>query len=158
MSYSIDKSALVPLLAKCLLRHGSVEAMQEYMDNVSKKGGDATITDEFIATYEIGKYEERKEMTLAAYQKAMKAACMALNEADDRLREQRKLIPIPHENKVIEWLKNKKVLASIAWVVFIAITVWLDEEVRISEILLSTMVVAATFILSLVLMGKIKPQ
>jgi hypothetical protein len=158
MSYSIDKSALVPLLAKCLLRHGSVEAMQEYMDNVSKKGGDATVTEEFIATYEIGKYEEREKMTLAAYKKAIKAACMALDEADEKLSAQEKIILTQRENKVVEWLKNKRVLASIAWVVFIAITVWLDEEVGTSSLLLSTMVVAATFILSLVLMGKIKPK
>ena len=84
MAYSVSQSDLVPMLAKCLLKHGSLAAVENYPDQVSEQGGDATICAEFIALHEIRKTSNPEDLIRAAYDKAIHAATRALRDADNK--------------------------------------------------------------------------
>lgn len=66
MSYRNSPDALVPMLAKCLVRHGSMEAIENYIRDFEKGGGDATVCPEFIATHEISRRSDREQMIAEA--------------------------------------------------------------------------------------------
>lgn len=74
MSYQISPDALVPLLARCLVKHGSMEAIHNHIRDFERNGGgDATVCPEFIATNEISRRADRDAMIAAAMALAEKA-------------------------------------------------------------------------------------
>ena len=104
MSYRISPDAVVPLLARCLVTHGSMEYIQNYITEYSQKGlGDATVIPEFIATYEISKI--RDSATLIAQAQAM---------ADEAIETTRAESVGPREKELHEaLLRMKKVDPSV---------------------------------------------
>ena len=104
MSYRISPDAVVPLLARCLVTHGSMEAIQNYITEYSQKGlGDATVIPEFIATYEISKV--RDSATLIAQAQTM---------ADEVIEKTRAESVGPREKELHEaLLRMKKVDPSV---------------------------------------------
>jgi hypothetical protein len=104
MSSRISPDAVVPLLARCLVTHGSMEAIQNYITEYSQKGlGDANVIPEFIATYEISKM--RDSATLIAHAQAM---------ADEAIEKTRAESVGPREKELHEaLLRMKKVDPSV---------------------------------------------
>ena|GEM_PF-6979730 len=73
MSYQIEYNQLVTLLARCLVQHGSMEKINEYIDQTSKAGGiDVTVTPEFVSTYEISLRSDRDALIAEAKKLAAK--------------------------------------------------------------------------------------
>jgi hypothetical protein len=74
MSYQIPPDALVPLLARCLVKHGSMEAIHAHIRDLERSGsGDATVTPEFIATNGISRRVDGDSMIAEAMALAEKA-------------------------------------------------------------------------------------
>ncbi len=146
MAYSFSKSDLVPMLAKCLLKHGSLEAVKSYPAQVRNQGGDATVCAEFIALNEIMKSENPNDLIHASYEKAIQAAADALREADAKnlkSGDEESLCSSARHDKGRAWL-----IPSIAWLVLAGISIWLEDE-GASPILLASIVVSAAYLLGI---------
>jgi hypothetical protein len=144
MAYSVSQSDLVPMLAKCLLRHGSLAAVEDYPEQVSKQGGDATVCAEFISLYEIRRTANPEEMIRAAYEKAIQAATGALRDADSKTpKEGVHLAPssLVRQRKKPAWL-----IPAIAWLVLAGLCIWLEDEGS-SPILLASIVASAAYLI-----------
>lgn len=144
MAYSVSQSDLVPMLAKCLLRHGSLAAVENYPDQVSKQGGDATVCAEFIALYEIRRSANPEDMIRAAYEKAIQAATAALRDADSKTAKAGVESPPPssdRQGKRPTWL-----IHAIGWLVLAGLCVWLEDEGS-SPVLLASIVASAAYLI-----------
>lgn len=144
MAYSVSQSDLVPMLAKCLLRHGSLTAVENYPDQVSKRGGDATVCAEFIALYEIRMTANPEDMIRAAYEKAIQAATIALRNADSKTPKAgwaEALSTSVRQGKSPAWL-----ISAVAWLVLAGLCIWLEDKGS-SPILLASIVASATYLL-----------
>jgi len=98
MSYQVSPDALVPMLARCLVKHGSMEAIQDYIRDFEKNGGgDATVCQEFIATYEISMMSDRA---------ARIAQAQAM--AEDAIEKSRAETAGPREKELYEALQRMK--------------------------------------------------
>jgi hypothetical protein len=62
MAYRVTKEQIVQILAQCLYKHGSMEAVIAYIDEYAKTGNDATVCAEFIATNDLWRYDDKEEM------------------------------------------------------------------------------------------------
>lgn len=144
MAYSVSQSDLVPMLAKCLLRHGSLEAVERYPDEVRAQGGDATVCAEFIALHEIRRTSNSEDMIRAAYEKAIQAATGALRDADAKS-PKTVVVGLPsstdRQGKRPTWL-----IPAVAWLVLAGLCIWLEDEGS-SPILLASIVASAAYLL-----------
>lgn len=144
MAYSASQSDLVPMLAKCLLKHGSREAVESYPEQVGNQGADATVCDEFIALYEIRRRSNSEDLIRAAYEKAIQAATGALRNADAKSTKAGTVVPpysIVRQGKSSTWL-----IPAVAWLVLAGLCVWLEDE-GTSPILLASIVASAAYLL-----------
>jgi hypothetical protein len=132
------------MLAKCLLRHGSLAAVEDYPEQVSKQGGDATVCAEFISLYEIRRTANPEDMIRAAYEKAIQAATAALRDADSKTPKTGvEVAPFlsVRQGKRPTWL-----IPAIAWLVIAGLCVWLEDEGS-SPILLASIVASAAYLI-----------
>jgi len=98
MSYHINSDKLVPALAHCLMQHGSMLAIQNYIRDYERNGGsDVTVCLEFMVTNGISGRPNRE---------AMIAEAMAL--AEELLEESRVESAGAHEKQLYEALKRMK--------------------------------------------------
>ena len=141
MAYSVSQSDLVPMLAKCLLRHGSMEAVERYPDKVSKKGRDATVCPEFIALHEIRRSDNSRDLIQAAYEKAIQAATGALKEADAKRPAATQKIESYRASRQRTW-----VVPAITWLLVVGVSIWLEDE-GTSPLLLASIVASAAYLL-----------
>lgn len=137
MSYSTDKESLVPLLGKCLLKHGSLKNVEEYPQKVRESGGDATVCSEFIALHEIRRYSESDEMIQSAFEVALAASRKALKEKDQ--------LSSPEPSEEINREKFP-FLAATLWV-FIVIAALYFEDESVSPLLLSSIVLSGSYMI-----------
>ncbi|MDA7930124.1 hypothetical protein N9B63_04735 [Akkermansiaceae bacterium] len=139
MAYSISKESLVPLLTRCLIRHGSIEAIQSYPASVSKEGRDATVCDEFIVMNEIRRYEDSEDMIRQAYEKVITASKSALDKADAEIKE------LTERQAEIEGNTAVRPLwfYVLGWAVVVGVAAWMDEE-NFSATLAASVVLAGT--------------
>ena len=144
MAYSVSQSDLVPMLAKCLLRHGSLAAVESYPELVSKQGGDATVCAEFIALYEIRRTANPEDMIRAAYEKAIQAATGALRDADSKA--PKKGVEVAPSLSVRQGKRPTWLFPAIAWVAIAGLCVWLEDEGS-SPILLASIVASAAYLI-----------
>ncbi len=144
MAYSVSQADLVPMLAKCLLRHGSLEAVERYPDKVREQGGDATVCAEFIALNEIRRTSNSEDMIRAAYEKAIQAATGALRDADAKS-PKTVVVGTPsstdRQGKRPTWL-----IPAGAWLALAGLCIWLEDEGS-SPILLASIVASAAYLL-----------
>jgi hypothetical protein len=146
MAYFAPKESLVPLLARCIIKHGTIKAIRDYPSTVSDRGGDATVTDEFIALNEIRRYEDSNEMIQAAFENALSACMAALDKAGQ---ENKELSNRPQNN-----VKQKQPVNPffpywkhiLLWCGVIGIGAWMDEE-NFSATLAASVVIAGTGLL-----------
>jgi hypothetical protein len=132
------------MLAKCLLRHGSLEAVESYPEQVRNQGGDATVCAEFIALHEIRRRANPDDMIRAAYEKAIQAATGALRDADAQpTKSGTKGSPdsIVRQTNKPAWL-----VPAVAWLALAGLCVWLEDEGS-SPTLLATIVVSAAYLI-----------
>ena len=144
MAYSVSQSDLVPMLAKCLLRHGSLDAVESYPEQVRNQGGDATVCAEFIALYEIRRTSNPEDLIRAAYEKAILAATGALRDADAKAAKA-VAVGTPtstvRQGKKLTWL-----IPAVAWLVLSGLCIYLEDKGS-SPILLASIVASAAYLL-----------
>jgi hypothetical protein len=133
------------MLAKCLLRHGSLTAVENYPEQVSKQGGDATICAEFIALYEIRRTANPEDMIRAAYEKAIQAATGALRDADAKA----PTAVGPPSSPVREGKRPAWLIPVIAWLGLAGICIWLEDEGS-SPVLLASIVASAAYLIGVI--------
>ena len=121
MAYSVSQSDLVPMLAKCLLRHGSLAAVENYPEQVRNQGGDATVCAEFMALHEIRRTSNPEELIRAAYEKAIQAATGALRDAD--VKSSKEVTPVVRQAKRPVWL-----IPLVAWLIIAGLSIWLERR------------------------------
>ncbi|MEP3212108.1 MAG: hypothetical protein ABJQ29_02845 [Luteolibacter sp.] len=143
MAYSVSKEALVPMLTRCIVRHGTLKAIGDYPDIVRERGEDATVTEEFIALNEIRKHNDSEEMIRAAFERAILAYTGALDKADKEIKE---LNNRPQDNAIQKpasppFIPNLKYI--VLWFAVIGIGAWMDEE-NFSATLAASVVIAGT--------------
>lgn len=140
MAYSISKERLVPLLTKCLIRHGSIEAIQSYPASVTKeRRGDATVCDEFIVMNEIRRYEDSEDMIRQAYERVITASKSALDKADAEIKElTERQAEIEGNAAVRPWW-----FYALGWAIVVGVAAWMDEE-NFSATLAASVVLAGT--------------
>jgi hypothetical protein len=143
MAYRISKEALVPLLAKCIIRHGTLKNVSEYPAKVSESGGDATVTEEFIALREIRRYEDSDEMIRSAYEKALVACQSAIEQAEEEISDLKNRLPNKPDNIKRSFLEIPNLRYIILWFGVVAIAAWMDEE-NFSATLAAAVVIAGT--------------
>ena len=143
MAYSVSQSDLVPMLAKCLLRHGSLAAVENYPEQVRNQGGDATVCAEFMALHEIRRTSNPEELIRAAYEKAIQAATGALRDAD--VKSSKEVTPVVRQAKRPVWL-----IPLVAWLIIAGLSIWLEDE-GTSPILLASIVASAAYLLGVVI-------
>lgn len=146
MSYRVSKEALVPMLAKCIIRHGTLNAIEKYLSKVSERGGDATVTEEFIALNEIRGYENSNEMIQSAFEKAVIACQSALDKADLEISDLKSRIPDVNNQKGRTYLGIPNLPYIIAWLGVVGIAAWMDEK-NFSATLAAAVVLAGTGLL-----------
>lgn len=144
MAYSVSQSDLVPMLAKCLLRHGSLEAVESYPEQVRNQGGDATVCAEFIALHEIRRTSNPEDLIRAAYDKAIQAATGALRDADAK--SLKAVAAGPPSSTVGQGKMPTWLIPAVAWLVLSGLCLWLEDEGS-SPILLASIVASATYLL-----------
>ena len=131
------------MLAKCIIRHGTIEAINAYPNKVREKGGDATVTEEFIALYEIRKCDNANEMIRNAFEKAVLALMGTLDKADKEIKELRSLV----ENQTAQRRRRIPVIPNLKYILLwcgvIGIATWMDSK-NFSATLASTIVIAGT--------------
>lgn len=157
MAYTVSQADLVPMLAKCLLRHGSLEAVQSYPEQVRSQGGDSTVCAEFIALHEIKRTSNPEELIRAAYEKAIQAATGALRDADAKAEAVGPPSSTVRQSKRPTWL-----LPAVAWLILTGLCIWLEDEGS-SPILLASIVASAAYLLGVSItirrkMGENKPK
>jgi hypothetical protein len=144
MAYSVSQADLVPMLAKCLLRHGSLEAVQSYPDQVSSQGGDATVCAEFIALHEIRRTSNPEELIRAAYEKAIQAATGALRDADAKSPA---AVAVGSPSSTVRQSKRPAwLIPAVAWLALAGLCIWLEDEGS-SPVLLASIVASAAYLL-----------
>jgi len=146
MAYSVSKESLIPMLFRCIIRHGSLEAVSNYPSKVSERGEDATVCEEFIALNSIRRYDDADDMIQSALEKVVVATYGALEEAEGEIKDlknsaasqpaQPRSQPsgIPHLKYILSWF------------VVVGIAAWMNEE-NFSATLASTIVIAGTGLL-----------
>lgn len=143
MAYSVSQSDLVPMLAKCLLRHGSLGAVESYPEQVRNQGGDATVCAEFIALHEIRRASNPEDLIRAAYEKAIQAATEALRDADAKAP---KTVAAGPPSSVRQSKKPAWLIPSVAWLALAGLCIWLEDKGS-SPILLASIVASAAYLL-----------
>ena len=124
MAYSAPKESLVPLLVRCLIRHGSIAAINRHPESVRMQGGDATVCEEFIVMNEIRRYEDSEEMIREAYEKVISASKSALDKADAEIKEL-----TAQQNQVATKAPPKPWwFYAVGWAIVVAVAAWMDEE------------------------------
>lgn len=160
MSYRISKEALVPLLCRCLIRHGTLQAIKDYPSKVSENGGDATVCDEFIVMNEIGRYDDCEELIRESYEKVILSVRGALDKADSEIQALKAEQPSKQKsvssNLFEAWWKYL-----IPWALIVGAAAWMDEE-GISATLASSVVISGTgflcFFAYMKFTGKLNPK
>jgi hypothetical protein len=146
MAYSVSKESLVPLLTRCITRHGTIKAISEFPSSVSEKGGDATVTEEFIALREIRKYDDSNEMIQASFERAVEAYIAALNEAEAEIKE----LKVHVSNHSVIPKSPNPMIANLKYIVLwfgvVGIAAWMDDE-NFSATLAASVVIAGTALL-----------
>jgi len=132
------------MLAKCLLRHGSLEAVERYPDRVREEGGDATICAEFIALNEIRRTSNSEDMIRAAYEKAIQAATGALRDADAKT--PKTLVADPQSSTNQRGESSTWLIPAVAWLVLAGLCIWLEDKGS-SPILLASIIASAAYLL-----------
>lgn len=143
MAYSVSQSELVPLLAKSLLRHGSLKAVESYPEQVRNQGGDATVCEEFIALHEIRRTSNSDELIRAAYEKAIQAATGALRDADAKSPKAVTMGPPSSTDRQAKW--PTWLFPAIAWLVLAVLCIWLEDGGS-SPILLASIVASTAYL------------
>jgi len=149
MSYSITKESLVPLLTRCLIRHGSIEAIRLYPDSMAKKGMDATICDEFIVMNEISSYEDSEAMIREAHEEAIKTCKSAFEKANAETKELKAEIKELKEQQTnTESLSTQKPwwFFALGWAVVIGVAAWVHEPYIPSDLPTSIVFAGTLFI------------
>jgi len=143
MAYSVSESDLVPMLAKCLLRHGTLEAVKNYPQQVSSQGGDATVCAEFIAMREISMTSNPQELISAAYEKAIKAATSALRDADAKTSKSEIVGSQISNNRMSK--KTTWLIPPALWIFIAGICIWFEDE-GTSPMLLASIVASSAYL------------
>lgn len=131
------------MLARCIIRHGTLEAIKDYPSKVSERGGDATVCEEFIALNSIREYDDSEKMIQSAFEKAILASKGALDQADEEIKQlsSRAEVKTAQKARLLPVIPHLKYILS--WFVVVGIAAWMDEE-KFSATLASAVVVAGT--------------
>ena len=146
MAYSISKEALVPLLVKCIIRHGSLEAVRNYPSKVSERGEDATVCEEFIALNSIRRYDDADDMIRSALEKVVVATYGALEEAEAEIKNLKASTTSQIAKPKLKSLSTPHLKYILSWFLVVGIAAWMDEE-NFSATLASAIVIAGTGLL-----------
>ena len=141
MSYKINPEDVPKLFARCLIKHGTVEGIKQAIEDMTRAGNDATVSEEFICMSELGEGDMRAENIAKGYEMALRVAQDDAKEGWSKDKKPSDIKDSKFSDSTIydiNFLKISNILKlSAYWMVIIIIFHFAEDIMDIDEQLLS---------------------